>query len=267
MIVRTDAVVLRSLNYGETSQIVTLFTREKGKLAVMAKGARRTKSAFGSSLQPMSYAQVVFYYKPTRGLQTLSESAHAEPLLDLGRNLKKIALGLRVVELTRALTQDEDPQPLLFNLLLEVLRRLNAAEARAANVLPYFELRLAGLLGFRPAVKREAVAVLPSEGGWLDLASGAPQPLGEGAAGASRRASRAALRAYAVFARADLDTVMRMRLTPALRRETLGLVEDYLRHHVQDAYPNRSRDVLDQLSDDARRGGEANRGNEEPKKG
>ncbi len=250
MILRTEAIVLRKLDYGETSQIVTLFTREKGKLAVMARGARRAKSAFGSSLQPLSYTQVVFYYKPTRSLQTLSESAHAEPLLGIGRSMTKIALGLRIVELTEALTQEEDPQPRLFNLLLEVLRRLSRADTRVENLLPYFQLRLAGLLGLRPSVTREAVENVPAEGGLLAHSSGALYASArEAPASQTRRASRTALRAYAVFARAALDDVMRMTLAPSVHREVEALVEDYLRYHVQEAYPSRSRPVLTHLLD------------------
>ncbi len=252
MIVRTEAVVLRKLDYGETSQIVTLFTRERGKMAVMAKGARRAKSTFGASLQPTAYTQIVFYHKPTRSLQTLSESSLAEPLLGIARALPTLTLGLRIVELTEALTQDEDPQPRLFDLLVEVLRRLDRAEAHVANLLPYFQLRLARLLGFAPAVERAAVERLPEAGGLLALSSGAlhastrEAPARE-AAGEQRRASRTALRAYAILARADLDAVMRMRLAPHVRREVEALVEDYLRFHVQDAYPSRSRAVIGQL--------------------
>ena len=93
MIIRTEAIVLRKMEYRETSQIVTLFTREKGKMAVLAKGARLLKSRFGSSLQPMSYTQVVFYHKPTRGLQTLSESAHVQPFHRISRDLEKSPSG------------------------------------------------------------------------------------------------------------------------------------------------------------------------------
>ena len=114
-IIRTDAIVLRGLDYGETSRIVTLFTRERGKMSVMAKGARKTKSKFGSTLQPMSHVEVVFYYKPTRTLQILSESSHVRAFHDLQRSLEKITLGLRVVELVVVLrpggsaeTQDRD---------------------------------------------------------------------------------------------------------------------------------------------------------------
>ena len=246
MIVRTEAVVLRSIDYGETSQIVTLFTRAKGRLAVMAKGARRLKSRFGSTLQPMAYTQVVFYYREMRGLQTLSESTHVEPLLNLRRDLEKITLGLRLVELVYALTEEEDPQPSLFNLLVRSLRVLSAATERSANVLPYFQLHLAGILGFAPAFEKRDVEALPDEGGVLVLGSGRLYPASE-APEAGRHASRAALRAFAVFARADLADVMRMRLPPRHRREVQALADDYLRYHVQDAFPNRSAEVTAHL--------------------
>src|SRR6056297_1189890 len=144
-IIRTEAVVLRSLDYGETSQIVTLLTQENGKIGVMAKGARRTKSQFGATLQPMAYTQVVFYYKPTRELQILSESSHVESFHRLRRNLETITIGLRIVELVDALLEEEDPQPEIFAITVRALRRLNRTEQRAANLWPFVQLRMARL--------------------------------------------------------------------------------------------------------------------------
>ena len=253
MIIRTEAIVLRTMAYRETSQIVTLFTREKGKLAVLAKGARLMKSRFGSSLQPMSYTQVVFYHRPTRGLQTLSESAHVQPFHHISNDLEKISVGLRIVELVYALMQEEDQNPQVFNLLLEVLGRLDATDAHAANLLPYFQLRLGTALGFAPHFDREAVDHLPNQGGFLTLDAGAILPF-QAMAEAARRASRTALRAFSIFARADLDTVMRMRLSREARRETTILIEDYLRYHVEDAYPSRSDKIISQLLDEEARG-------------
>jgi DNA repair protein RecO (recombination protein O) len=244
-IIRTEAVVLRSLNYGETSQIVTLLTRDKGKVGVMAKGARRPKSQFGATLQPMAYTQVVFYYKPTRELQILSESSHVESFHELRRSLTPITVGLRVVELIDALMEEEDPQPEVFALTVAALRRLNRTEARAPNLWPFVQLRLARLLGIAPAIERTQVEAVEEEG-LLSRANGGVYPA-DAAPEAPRRASRAALRAYAVFARADLDTVMRMELSPRVRREVEALVRDFLRYHVEEAYPERSQEVIAQL--------------------
>ncbi len=254
MIVRTDAVVLRAMEYGETSQIVTLFTRRHGRVTVMAKGARRPKSRFGSALQPMAYVQVVYYYKPGRGLQTLKESAHVQLLNGVSGSMEKITVGLRIVELVRALTEDEEQNALLFTLLVQALLHLNAAEERAANVLPYFQLRLAAVLGFSPDIQREAVQALPDEGGILALGSGAVAPAGSHTK-SGVRASRAALRAFAIFARADLDTILRMSLDAALRSEVERLVDAYLRHHVEDAYPHRVSKVAGQMAVPAAKNG------------
>lgn len=248
-IIRTEAVVLRSLDYGETSQIVTLFTQEKGKLGVMAKGARRPKSSFGATLQPMAYTQVVFYYKPTRTLQTLSESSHVESFHSLRRDLKSITVGLRIVELVDALMEEEDAQPEVFALLVRTLRQLDIAETRVTNLWLYAQLRLAQMLGVAPAVERDRVEAVTGDEGLLSLVDGGVYPdSGRDAAPAEpRRASRAALRAYAVCARADLDTVMRLEMTPAVRREVQALVRDFLRYQFDDAYPDRSRSVIAQI--------------------
>lgn len=245
-IIRTEAVVLQSLDYGETSQIVTLFTRKKGKIGVIAKGARRPKSSFGATLQPMAYTQVVFYYKPTRTLQTLSESGHVESFHRLRRGLKTISVGLRVVELIDALLEEEDPQPRVFSLLVSVLRRLNESSLRVANLWPYFQLRLAEVLGMGPNVERANVEAVTAEKGVVSLADGGVYPL-DAAPEVSRQASRSALRAYAICARADLNAVMRLEMTTAVRREVEALVRDFLRYQFEDAYPDRSQSVIAQI--------------------
>jgi len=245
-IIRTEAVVLRSVDYGETSQIVTLFTREKGKLGVMAKGARRPKSSFGATLQPMAYTQVVFYFKPTRTLQTLSESSHVESFHRLREELTRITVGLRIVELVDALLEDEDPQPEVFALLVRCLHRLNAAEARVTNLWPYVQLHLARVLGVAPAVQRERVEAVTGEEGVLSLADGGVYPA-DAAPEKPRRASREALRAYATCARADLDTVTRLDMSLSTQREVEALVRDFLRYQFGDAYPDRSRSVIAQI--------------------
>lgn len=246
MIIRTEAVVLRSIDYGETSEIVTLFTREKGKLAVMAKGARRAGSRFGSSLQPTSYTQVVFYYKPGRSVQTLSESTHVRSLHGITRDLPTLSYGLRIVELVHALLQDHEQNPMVFNLLVDVLDRLSRSPARMPNLFHFFQLRLASILGFAPDIQREDLEGIPNEGGYLSLETGAVLRTSEGA-GAARRASRRALRAFGVLARTDLDTAMRMRLRPELIDELEELIEEFFRYHVEDAYPSRSSRIIGQM--------------------
>lgn len=247
MIVRTDAVVLRAIDHGETSQIVSLLTRRHGRIGVIARGSRRPKSRFGSTLQPMACVQVVYYYKPSRGLQALTEASHLRLLSGISADVERITLGLRMVELVRALTQEGEQNPALLNLLLASLDRLDGAGHQAANVLFFFQLRFAVLLGFAPDVQREDVLALPEEGGVLALESGAIRPPGARAR-AGLRASRAGLRAFAILARSDLETAMRMRLTEELRAEVERLVDAYLEFHTEEAYPSRVSRVAAQLA-------------------
>jgi DNA repair protein RecO (recombination protein O) len=247
MILRTEAVVLRAIDYGETSQIVTLFTRDRGKIAVLARGSRLPKSRFGSTLQPGSYTQVIFYYKAGRALQTITESAHVQLFHATAQDLEKLTVAFRIIELVNVLMQEEQQNALVFNLLVLVLQRLNEAGARVSNLLPYFQLRLASLLGFAPAIDRETLRQLPEEGGLLLLDSGTVMSEGNGP-GALRKASRGSLRAFAICARADLDMVMNMHLRPEIRIELDTLVEDFLRHHLEEHYPSRSAKVIHQIA-------------------
>ena len=251
MIVRTDAVVLRTLDYSETSLIVQLLTRQHGRIAVMAKGARRPKSRFGATLQPMAYVQVVYYHKENRGLQTLTEASHVQRFPHLSTDLTRLTVGLRLVELAQALLEEGEQNAPALGLLLQALAFTDGAPSAAptgptagpANALPWFQLHLATLLGFAPDLDREALDALPEAGGVLALSSGAVTTAEE-AAGVA--ASRAALRAFAVFARAPLGTAGRMRLLPDVRREVEALADAFLRHHAE-RLPGRVARVAAQL--------------------
>ena len=255
MIVRTDAVVLRTLDYGETSRIATLLTRSHGVVGALARGARRPTSTFGATLQPMSAIQVVFYHRPGRGLQTLKETAYMVRWKALTTDFERVPLGLRAVEVARAVLGEGEAHPRALDLLVRTLATLDAGDA-PANAVPWFQLRLASLLGFAPDVQREAVLALGDTGELL-LESGAVEPLGDATVddafaarrtfGGGVRASRAALRAFAILARTDLDTAARMTLDPDTRRETEALVDAYVRTHTDSPFREKVRGVMDQL--------------------
>ncbi|MDZ4698734.1 MAG: DNA repair protein RecO [Rhodothermales bacterium] len=245
-ILRTEAIVLRHLDYRETSQIVTLFTRELGKVSVIARGARAAKSPFGSALQPMAYVEAVLYHSPGRELHTLKEVAHVRPFLQLTRHLDRMAIGLRIIEFVHALSQPDEPHPALFQLVVETLSLLDAAEERPENLLLFFQLQLAGHLGFQPAVSREQVEALTEQGGSLILESGdVIEGRVEGRGG--RFASRPALRAFAILVHAPVEAVLRMTMAEHIRKEVGALVDAYLHFHVEEAYPTRGEKIMGAL--------------------
>lgn len=252
MIQRTEAVVLRSLDYGETSKIVTLYTRSSGKIGVMAKGARSEKSRFGGALEPLSYVDAVYYYKSSRELQTLKECSYVHPFQSISSDLDKLNVGMRIVEMTNILMYREEENPAAFDLLRTSLAYLNETEQHPGNLWPYFQLRMATLQGFAPDIDREAVRSIPEEGGVLVLQNGAVGPPGYSSREETKNASRTALRAFAIYAKADLSTVMRMQVSPETYREVQELIGLYLRSHIEHLRPSKSRRVFEQMVDVSR---------------
>ncbi len=150
MIINTSAVVLKSFPYGETSLIARCYTKDHGKVSVIVKGARRKKSPMAAYFQPMNYLDIVYYYRQTRSLQSLSKASFVEIWSDLNQDLKKIAHGLAVIELTEKTNTDNDPHPELFNELVSVLKAFNSSNLRLNLIFWYYQIKLLTILGFKP---------------------------------------------------------------------------------------------------------------------
>lgn len=153
-IISTEAVVLKSIKYRETSKIVTFYTRQLGKLSAIAKGARRSKNKFGSSLEPMSHVALIVYRKDGREIQTVSECELKGGFRGIPESLEKMAVGMCLIELVNCVAHEEEQNVRLFNLLVHSLTILNDATKNFVNLLYSFEIHLAGILGFGISMKR-----------------------------------------------------------------------------------------------------------------
>jgi DNA repair protein RecO len=150
-IIKTEAVVLRSINFRETSKIVTFYTRQMGKIAGIVKGARRSKNTYGASLEPMSYVSIVIYKKEGRDVQTVSHCDLMKSFRHLYDDLDKMAVGISMIELVNIVSHDRQENIPFFVLLVNSLTALNHATKNSANMLYYFELHCARVLGFQPS--------------------------------------------------------------------------------------------------------------------
>ena len=148
--VTTEAVVLKSMKYRETSRIVTFYTRGFGKLKAIAKGARQPKNKFGASLEPMSYVVLVVYRKDHRDIQLISQCDRVGSFRRLYEDFDKIAVGMAVVELVDKVSHGEEKNERLFRLLTGALSAIDRATKKPWYVLYGFEIDLAGVLGFQP---------------------------------------------------------------------------------------------------------------------
>ena len=159
---KATAIVLRTVDFSETSLVVTLFTREFGKLGALAKGARRLKNPYESALDVLTLCRIVFLHKSSEALDLVTEAKLLRRFRPTGRNLAGLYAGYYVVELLGELTDENDPHPELFDLADETLAALAAGEAVHRRIVR-FELGALRLLGHEPALDRCAECGEPQE--------------------------------------------------------------------------------------------------------
>jgi DNA repair protein RecO (recombination protein O) len=150
MLIKTEAVILKTMKYGDTSKIVTFYTKEYGKLNGIAKGARTAKNKFGSSLEPLTYSMLVLYKKEHRDLHLISQCDAIDSFKNLTEDLDRMTIAFAVIELINLVTHQEERNHPLFALLGETLSALNSSLKNYSTYFHAFRLRLASLFGYTP---------------------------------------------------------------------------------------------------------------------
>lgn len=145
---QTEAIVLRSFNIGDQDKIVVFFSRDKGLLRGVAKGARKFGNRFGSSLEPMSLVRVFYYEKERHDLVTVSQADLLESFFEVHRDYRCACTLSYFAELVEEFFPSRAREDLVFRLLSSVLQAIK--EKGDLELLGrYFEawfLRINGLL-------------------------------------------------------------------------------------------------------------------------
>jgi len=144
---RVEAVVLSHWDYGEADRMIGLFTREMGKITVLAKGARKARSRKAGHLEP--FTRVSLQLAHGQNLNLITQAETIEAYLPLREDLLALGQAAYVVELIQRMAYDGEENQALFRLLTATLKRL--AETHDPRlVLRFYEIRLLDLSGFRP---------------------------------------------------------------------------------------------------------------------
>ena len=154
MLSKDTAICIKAVNYSETSQVVTFFTRANGKLAAIAKGSKRPKSAFEGTIEVFSFGRIVFSRPHTERLATLTEFQQQHAFVHLRKNFFTLNCSLLAVELVSRLTRDYDPYPGLFDSLVEFLENMQncSNDSTSAAFLILFQLTLLKETGLAPVL-------------------------------------------------------------------------------------------------------------------
>jgi DNA repair protein RecO (recombination protein O) len=161
MLIKDQAICIRAVDFSETSQVVTFFTKATGKITTIAKGSKRPKSAFDGPIEVFSIGNIVFSDSQEDKLATLTEFQQKPGMLHLPHNLFALNCSLFASELLERLTNDYDPHPDLFNQFLDFLQNLDtgvqlhdkqSGSSARSNLmwLILFQLVLLREIGLRP---------------------------------------------------------------------------------------------------------------------
>ena len=148
-IIKTSALVLKSINWGETSKIVSLYTREQGIMNVIAKGARRHNSPYTGILETLNLVEAIIYFNASRELQNLGQTGLENNFVAIRSSLEKTAYALAVLELIILLIQPKEGDEIFYDFVYAMLVEIGQSP-HPVIVFWYFILKLTSYLGFKP---------------------------------------------------------------------------------------------------------------------
>lgn len=144
---KVDAVVLRHSDWGEADRLLTLYSREQGKLRAIAKGIRKIQSRKAGHLEP--FTRVIIMLAKGHDLWIVTQAEATNLYQPIREDLQKMGQAAYVVELLDRFTYEEGQNWQLYKLLTETLERLSSG---VDDFIPikFYEMRLLDLLGYRP---------------------------------------------------------------------------------------------------------------------
>ncbi|MBN2310162.1 MAG: DNA repair protein RecO [Candidatus Hydrogenedentes bacterium] len=152
---RTEAIVLRGVDFGETSRIVTFLAPDRGRLACMVQGARRPKSGLGPVLDTFNHLELVYYWKDGRSVQKLGDAALLNGFAALKADLDKAVYAAFPLEVAYKVAQENEPSHGLFAALVRGLEDMGRWAGSARTHAAWQVWRLMTEAGLAPAVIEE----------------------------------------------------------------------------------------------------------------
>ncbi len=229
-----EAIVLRHRDWGEADRLVTLYTRQRGKIRAVAKGARKVRSRKAGHLQP--FTQITIQLARARGPYIITQVETLDAYLPLRDDLNLTGNASYLVELLDRFTyEEEETNTALFRLLSDSLARLSRGDDIWV-LLRYYEMRLLDYLGFRPRlfhcancereIKAENQFFSAAQGGVLCPQCGASQI-------SARPVDVEMLKYLRHFQRSSYTDARRADPNPKIRTDVESLMQFYLTYMLE----------------------------------
>jgi len=243
---KTDTIILKSFPYGDTSKIARCYTRDFGKISIIAKGVRKSKRLQSGYIEPMNYVSLLFYHSPKRQLQIFSKAEFQKIWLALKRDVKKVSYGYAVVELIDKAVTGEEPHDQLFQLLVDILQAINDRKENINLIFWYFEIHLLILLGFRPVLSECPQCHGELKEGFFTLEYGELVCQHCDSGGGFLVSSRA-IEILKKLKKNSLLGISKISLKKGDRKEVGSFLSNYLRYHIEGIRELKSLNVMEQI--------------------
>ncbi len=148
MLVKSEGIVLKEIRFKDTSKILTIFSKDFGKIHAMAKGAYRPKSQLTGCTQVFGYSDFTFF--KGRNFYHINQGDIINSFYDLRENMERLMYGSYILELVEYSIVEEEPNEKLFLLLIKGLNVLSKLEKNFLKFVIAFELKYISFLGYRP---------------------------------------------------------------------------------------------------------------------
>lgn len=243
MLTKVEGIVIRSTDYGEGNKIVTLYTRQAGKMSLMVRGARKTKSRFTVAAQLFTYGEYTMF--GSGNMPSLRSVEVIRANTSLQTDLLKMSYASYIIELLSKVVEERDPNPFLFECLQQTLEYI--MEDRDAEIITrIFEAKMLIVAGSSPHMddcvicgqEQEPFFFSTREGGLLD----------ERCRFRDERAmsiSPSATKLLRLFQVMDLKRLGSIEVKTVTRQQLRTVLRAFIDEHL--GLTLKSRDFLDQL--------------------
>lgn len=230
---KTSGYILRAINYGDTSRILTILSRDAGKISLIAKGARRPKSPFGASLELLTLGEFVYYDK--EGLKILSQASIIDPNSHLLLDYDRLNTALNSARWIHRLLEDDHEEPSAFRLFQNYIDVLKRTENNFLTYELSFKLKMLAGMGLAPTLDKCLSCGKDPARSWFSLDKGGIlcEDCREGGDAPERPVPLGSTKGLHTLLKFPFDRVDRLKMAPDVLIFADKLVSQFTSHHLR----------------------------------
>tara|TARA_R100000908_G_scaffold61985_1_gene40719 strand:+ start:62124 stop:62831 length:708 start_codon:yes stop_codon:yes gene_type:complete len=229
------------VDYQDSSYILTVLSEEHGKIALIAKGAKRPKNKLSGILQTGSILDVVYYYKNTRSVQTLTEASIEYSADVFRKHFDRAAVLYAVLELLGQLVHDNEVNTPIFAFANNFIQWLGEADDAKPQIFPYAQIRLAEISGIGLVDSRDT----EEQRAYLNIESGSISARSEGEASYKLTENQTLFVTLALHYRSS--SIFNVDLENAELKQLVQHLDLYFKYHIEGYRERKSDSIFEQM--------------------